>query len=109
MTGTKKAAAHVPQSLAREFKASRTRIICAALLDRASGALVVGPRHFDATMQQAIACRPWIDWKRAEQGFIDQMGCFYDRRGAYAIARERGQIVRELPSKGELLYSEHLC
>ena len=42
-----------------------------------------------------------------EQGFIDQFGKFYNRKDAYIIAKENGQIIRDLGETDEL-FSEHL-
>jgi hypothetical protein len=44
-----------------------------------------------------------------EQGFIDQFGTFYNRKDAYTIAKENGQIIRDLDGVGtNTLFSEHL-
>jgi hypothetical protein len=42
-----------------------------------------------------------------DQGFIDQFGDFLTRREAWEIAKDRGQILRDVSTPGTL-YSENL-
>lgn len=81
------------------------RIVCAAL--RLNGILVVGPRHYDQVMRQQIARLPG-EWTKAEQGFIDQRGTFYDREAAWRIAQGTAQIVRRVGGDEHRLFSENL-
>jgi hypothetical protein len=50
----------------------------------------------------------FVDRSSEEQGFIDQFGNFLTRKEAYIIARNNGQIYRELDNDTNELYSEHL-
>jgi len=49
----------------------------------------------------------YMDWRGAEQGFVDQFGTFLAREQAFEIAEARGQI-RERTGAGRVLYSEDL-
>lgn len=80
------------------------RIVCAAL--RLGDQIIAGPRHYDRIMHQQIAER--IEWARAEQGFLDQRGTFYNRWEAWLIADFAHQIINYLPDCDGTLYSEHL-
>ncbi len=90
------------------------KIICAALRSRESGILLLGPRHFDATMANTIdlldtsGAVPSSVWKTAEQGFIDQYGVFYDRTQALKVALEGYLISPENAIGKTELYSEDL-
>ena len=88
----------------------KPRIVCAALRNDA-GQVIIGPRHFDFIMRYRIAETglPSGIWMKAEQGFIDQRGKFYDRKEAYKIALANGQIINKLPGAASgILFSEHL-
>lgn len=88
------------------------RIVCAALRN-AAGTLVIGPRHFDRIMHTQIRYLEDAgivgSWANATQGFIDQQGCFLDRKQAYEVAKAAGQIIegRDVTKNG-VLYSEML-
>ena len=85
------------------------RVVCAAV--RSFSEVILGPRHFDATMRSSIANSPTgvAEWRAGEQGFIDQFGRFLTREEAWEIAVAAGQIFRECgPEGGGRLYSEHL-
>lgn len=43
-----------------------------------------------------------------EQGFVDQFGTFLTRKEALEIAKENGQIIRDIGYEPDELYSEHL-
>lgn len=66
------------------------RIVCAALR-HANGSIICGPRHFDQIMHAQAMARPTEDWRRADQGFVDQFGGFLTREEAYEIAEKNGQ------------------
>jgi hypothetical protein len=85
------------------------RVVCSAIRHE-SGDLILGPRHFDATMHKQLASYylTTVSWKAAEQGFIDQHGVFLTREDGYAIASRNGQIVRSIGYETNKLYSEHL-
>ncbi len=87
------------------------RIVCAAQRDSATGKMVVGPRHYDATMraQMKDSALSHDTWRQSEGGFIDQFGRFLTREEAWVIAVEQNQIFSECgPPGGGRLYSEHL-
>ena len=83
------------------------RVVCAAVL-YPNGAMLVGPRHFDSTMQKQHAAIFHGEEKSAPiQGFIDQHGIFMDRVEALAVAKESGQILRKTFPLDEL-FSEDI-
>ena len=85
------------------------RIVCAAIRN-ADGDIICGPRHFDGTMHRQITLSG-ADWTRAEQGFVDQRGNFFNRMQAFVIAFDAGQIRRSVggdTANGGTLYSENL-
>jgi hypothetical protein len=86
------------------------RIVCAALRHQDTGDLILGPRHFDATMHKQISQYKLIyqDWKKAEQGFIDTHGNFLTREEAKEVAEKQNQILRRVGRDGPSLYSENL-
>ena len=73
--------------------------------------MVVGPRHYDQVMHEQLKL---IDrdssWKNGNtiQGFIDQYGVFMDRKEAWIVATNAGQIIKRVGGDGEELYSENL-
>ena len=91
-------------------------IVCAALR-YPDGTLVVGPRHFDATMRKQILRLPldtvytaWEENKVAqpEQGFIDTQGNFYTREEAWIHASAHSQIRKRVGGDEGKLFSENL-
>ncbi len=81
------------------------RIVCAAL-KYDSGELIVGPRHFCRVMRKQLErCE---NNGNPEEGFIDQRGNFLDRKEAWAVADEAGQIIRRCGGDENKLYSENL-
>ena len=83
------------------------RIVCAACIDD-RGIMVIGPRHWDMVMhEQNKFVR--IDAHKAEQGFIDQRGCYLNRTEAFKVAMAAGQILHKSgnPDSKEL-FSEDL-
>ena len=104
---------------------SNPRIVCAANRHRESGALVLGARHFDRFMGDAIdalctlnAADPAVSiaqgigyaegWVSSEQGFINQIGTFLTREEAWKIAETNGQIIHREGLPTGKLFSEHL-
>ena len=88
--------------------AKQRRVVCAAnrvmlpLLPsgvREAIYIIIGPRHFDPTMQREInAYVGWgygtrAQWRVSEQGFIDQWGTFMNRKEAFTVAQAAGQIL----------------
>lgn len=86
------------------------RVVCAAIRHK-NGDIILGPRHFDATMHKQIAQYKLIhtDWdKSSEQGFIDNHGVFLTRQEAFLIAQKEGQIIRRCGGDEGKLFSENL-
>lgn len=84
------------------------RIICAANLF-ADGTIVLGIRHCDQFMGRQVEAMGMEGYPRAEQGFVDQFGMFYDRQQAWKIAASNGQIIRRCGGDEDgTLFSENL-
>lgn len=88
------------------------RIVSAALFDTATGVMVLGPRHFDHTMNVQISQLDerynQIDWSQAVQGFVDTHGRFLTRQQAHKIAKAQEQFYRGHPDDNEQLNSDNL-
>jgi hypothetical protein len=88
-------------------------VVCAA--NRYNGsAVLLGARHFDSLMCDALEEYEVAGGKfnrdTEEQGFIDQWGIFMDRTEALSVATAAGQINTRRP-KGNptnILFSEDL-
>ena len=87
-------------------------IVCAAIKDTRTGAVFGGIRHGDiySAMHDAGITPPK---GAAIEGFLDEMGSFYDRYEAYIVAMNNGQMsatARQLKrDRGEReLFSEDL-
>lgn len=76
-----------------------------------NGYIVTGTRHSCPIMQMqmyAIGVElldEWCDLDEMVQGFTDQYGNFLNRKEAYVIAKEAGQLLPR-HEYGETLYSE---
>lgn len=76
------------------------RVVCAAIRYTFAGQkhLILGPRHYDRTMHEAIDRLSSQERHAAhygtEQGFIDQWGNFLTRKEAWWVAVCRDQIIR---------------
>lgn len=87
----------------------KPRIVCAANRNQA-GTILLGVRHWDSFMNDhrvfvdAFSPNNGFKW---EQGFVDQFGNFYNRKEAWVIAEENGQIIRQVSTPG-ILFSENL-
>jgi hypothetical protein len=75
-------------------------VVCAANRYTKDGStvLILGARHFDRTMHDAMDRLGWGK-ERAhchdpDQGFIDQFGVYMDRKEALAVATASGQVGR---------------
>lgn len=84
------------------------KVICAAIRN-AEGAVLLGIRHYSTDMVQQIKQRndgdSFCHRSGADQGFVDQNCVYMDRREAYKVALEAGQIKEKaIP----ILYSEDL-
>lgn len=94
------------------------RIVCAANRDPGINLLLLGPRHWDATMRSQYQIIDGLyDLEERvtpmfeEQGFIDQHGIFLSRQEAWKVAEAAGQIIQRVggdESDGGTLYSENL-
>lgn len=83
------------------------RIVCAANRKRFTGEVVLGIRHWDAWMANALD----TEGDPVDQGFIDNRGNFLSRTEAWKIAEAAGQIIRRVggdTTNGGTLYSENL-
>ncbi|MEX3933291.1 hypothetical protein AB4Y32_16060 [Paraburkholderia phymatum] len=83
------------------------RIVCAANRKRFTGEVVLGIRHWDAFMTNALD----TEGDPVDQGFIDNHGNFHTREGAWLIAVSANQIIRRVggdDKNGGTLYSENL-
>ena len=91
---------------------SPPRIVCAAAQFE-DGTIVIGARHYDPFMHQAIDAMKLRDNPPPKQGFIDQHQRFYNRKDAWKIAKHNNQIIRlcggqSIHSDDEELFSENL-
>lgn len=85
------------------------RVVCAALCDLETGAILLGVRHFDEFMRSTIAYdTSEIDWTLAEQGFVDQQGKFMNRQESHDVASAANQIIRRVGGDTGKLFSENL-
>jgi hypothetical protein len=88
---------------------SPARVVCAAIRRKDTGDVIIGARHYDRAMLDAIAARnEAMQWRSAEQGFIDQHCRFLTREEAWKIADANGQIFRDRDWITGSLHSEHL-
>lgn len=83
------------------------RVVCAANL-YGGGVMLVGPRHFDATMRDQFRRFGLKHDAPHVQGFIDQFGEFMTREEAHKVASEQGQIRHRCGGDEATLYSENL-
>ena len=106
------------QATARQFfvKSSGAtalrRVVCAAIRS-SKGDIVLGARHYDTFMHNALDKLP-EDIRQnfievGDQGFIDNQGNYLNRKEALAVAVAAQQIIRDHHhiARGEL-YSEML-
>jgi len=86
-------------------------IVCAAI-KLTSGLIIPSARHYDPLMRKiiiAVGGNSCTIHDPREQGFIDQLGTFYNRKDAMEIAVKNNQIRRpEVPKPLGHLFSEHL-
>lgn len=84
------------------------RVVCAAVM-YPCGTMLVGPRHFDATM---LVQYHRFGLKEKEpgsvQGFVDQWGVFMTRVEAHKVASDQGQIRHRCGGDEGRLFSENL-
>lgn len=92
------------------------KVVCSALRTD-EGDLILGPRHFDATMHKQILRLEQARTFKAqrlqppphyEQGFIDQWGNFMCREEAKQVAEAAGQIRYRCGGDEFKLFSENL-
>ena len=84
------------------------RVVCAANRNPKTLDMILGARHFDQLMREAVGARLG---SYTEQGFIDQRGEFMSRTEAWVVAAAAGQIIRRCggdDADGGTLYSENL-
>lgn len=93
----------------RATAAGKQLVVCSAIRNLKTEAVIASPRHYDGVTHATIAlCGDKEGWKSAEQGFVDQFGVFLTREAAHAIAWARGQIRRRCGGDAKTLYSENL-
>ena len=83
------------------------RIVCAANRKRFTGQIVLGIRHWDLFMSEAMDS----EGDPVDQGFVDNRGNFLLRVEAWKVAEAAGQIIRRVggdDTNGGTLYSENL-
>ena len=93
------------------MSASPEVVVCAANRHRESGVIILGARHYDGVMRQAMqVCGGFPYWRNCDQGFINQRGEFLTRERALEIARANGQVKYECGNgtANTELFSENL-
>jgi hypothetical protein len=85
------------------------RLIVAAAMLMDDGDVIVGVRHYSPEMRKTLekAYGEKYHLRVKEQGFVDQKGVFLNRKDAWVIAEQEGQIRRKVSTEGTL-YSENL-
>lgn len=94
----------------KPYDPNRNRIVCSALR-YPDGFVVASIRHMDPIDHQFLARFPDYSEVKYEQGFIDRNFNYHDRRSAWKIAFDAGQILRRCgrdDHNGGELYSENL-
>lgn len=84
------------------------RIVCAAVFMH-DGTIVTGVRHLSPDMRHILRKAYGMNYQSQveKEGFIDNKGSFHDRKAAWSVALNAGQILRNTGTDGEL-YSENL-
>ena len=84
------------------------KIVCAAML-MDDGVIVAGVRHYSPEMRVVLRKMYGDKYKHSvvDQGFIDTMGKFLNRKDAWNVATVNNQIIRVVSTPGTL-YSENL-
>lgn len=87
----------------------KRRIVCAAVRVK-DGTIFAGVRHYSPDMRLMMTLTGYAGRKLAgaEDGFIDQWGCFHNRQDAFHIALRNGQYRPYPPYTFGTLYSEDL-
>lgn len=89
--------------------AAQQRVVCAAIRKADNGLLILGVRHFDEAMFSTInELNQRMEWRGAEQGFMDNKWNFLTREDAWKIAEAAGQILFCIDWQIGSLHSEHL-
>ena len=95
-----------------EHTATKTqRIVCAALRNNTTGALLMSVRHFDNHTHDFLCSISEFErktWTTPEQGFVDNFGNFLTREEAWVVAEKAGQIIYRCGGDGVKLFSENL-
>lgn len=87
----------------------KRRIVCAAVRMK-DGTIFPGVRHYSPDMRLMITLAGYSGKKLAgaEDGFVDQWGCFLTRQEAFAVALRQRQYAPYPPYAIGTLYSEDL-
>ena len=87
------------------------RIVCAANIDRETGEVILGVRHYCPRMLKTLENKGFTPEKPLhpfmEDGFITNKNRWVDRKEAWKIAEEQDQIIRNVAVPGTL-FSENL-
>lgn len=89
-------------------------VVCAAC--KYGDLIIAGARHYDLVMQSQLNLLSekdelkYLNGAEVVEGFIDQYGKFMDRKEAFIVAKEAGQlnVRRRTPDDSEELFSECL-
>ena len=82
------------------------RVVCAAMRN-SDGVVICSVRHWDRLAHAQVEAST-LNWRCAEQGFVDNFGKFLTRKEALVVAVAANQIVRRCGSDDDELFSENL-
>lgn len=87
------------------------RLVCAAVRAE-NGQILTGIRHYSGDMLSHImgnkSYEKFANRSGDDQGFVDQYCRYYTRIEAWIIAEYNGQIIRRIPDRDGILFSENL-
>lgn len=90
------------------------RVVCSAIRNNTTGAVILGVRHYDKFMHESIKSLPltkrkeWYTDANIEQGFVDNYYTFLTREEALAVALVADQRLSRCGGDDHILYSENL-
>lgn len=85
------------------------RLIVCAAVKYPDGSMLVGPRHFDATMlRQYRSLGLKFEESDSVCGFLDQDSVFLNRQDALVVANAANQIRYRTSGDETILFSENL-
>ena len=90
----------------------KQRIVCAAIRNKITHQIIIGVRHYDSFMRDHIerfeSFQDRMNWRKADQGFVNQFGEYLSREEAHLIAKGNDQILHRCGGDDHTLYSENL-